>query len=71
MKTERIHSAILTPQKTGYAALGCMGLTVVSGFSKNKIIKKAHKPFSILTVLFTALHIGILEYYNYKFKAKR
>ena len=71
MKTECIHSAIFTPQKTGYTALACMGLTVVSGFSKNKIIKKTHTPLSVLTIIFTALHVGILEYYNYKFKAKR
>ena len=70
MKTDRIQSAILSPQKTGYAALACTGLTVMSGFSKNKIIKKTHKPFSALTVLFTALHVGVLEYYNYKFKSK-
>ena len=70
MKVNTINSAILTPKSTGYAAAAGIGLSVLSGLSKNKAIKKTHKPLSVLTAFFTILHIGLIEYYNYKFKNK-
>ncbi len=70
MKVNSIQSTIITPKSTGYAAAGGLGLTVISGMSKNKYIRKAHKPLAIFSVLSAILHIGLIEYYHYKFKVK-
>ena len=51
------------------AAAG-IGLTILSGISKNKTFKKTHKPLSIFSALATILHIGLIEYYHYKYRAK-
>ena len=61
-------TSILTPKTTGYSATAGMMLTVLSGISKNKTLKKAHKPFSYVTAGLTALHIGLIEYSHYKYK---
>ena len=70
MKTEKIQSSILTPKTTGYAALAGMGMTVVSGISKTKTLRKTHKPFAYLTGILSLLHVGLIEYYHYKYKKK-
>ena len=63
-------SSIITPNTTGYAAAVGMGLTVLSGMSQSKIIKKAHKPLAAFSAIAAIIHVGLIEYYNYKFKAK-
>jgi len=68
MKTEKIQSAIITPKTTGYAAAAGMGLSVLS--AKNKNLKNFHKTSAYVTAGLTFLHIGLIEYYNFKFKNK-
>ena len=70
MKVNNIQSQIFTTRTTGYAAAAGMGISVLSAVSQNKNFKKIHKPVSWLTVLLTVLHIGLIEYYHYKYRAK-
>ena len=69
MKVEKIQQYI-TPKTTGYGATVGFCLTAISGMSKNKTIRKTHKHFAWITAGLTALHIGLIEYYNYKFRGK-
>ncbi len=69
MKIEPVRmNTFLKPKTTGYAATVGLGLTVWSGISKNKKFRKAHKPLAYITTIFTALHIGLIEYYHHKYK---
>ena len=61
----------LTPKNTGYMAVGAMALTSLRAFSKSKTVRKTHKVFAWLSVALTALHVGLVEYYNLKFKKSR
>ena len=70
MKVSSIQSNIITPKTTGYAAALGLGLTVISGMSKNNSIRKVHKPLAIFSILSAILHLGLIEYYHYKFKVK-
>lgn len=70
MDVKRIQSTILTPKYTGYAAAGTLGMAVCSGLTKKNGLKKLHKPFACLSAIFTILHVGVIEYYKYKFKVK-
>ena len=70
MKVNSIQSQIFTPKTTGYASAVGMGITLLSGLSKNKAFRQVHKPASLLTVLLTILHVGLIEYYHYKYRAK-
>ena len=70
MKVNSIQPQIFTPKTTGYAAAAGMGITLLSAVSKNKTFKKVHKSASWLTALLTILHIGLIEYYHYKYRAK-
>ena len=67
MDINKINSYI-TPKTTGYAALTGFGLTAVSGMSKNKQLKRAHKPLFWVSAVAAAIHIGQIEYFKYKFK---
>ena len=67
MKIQPIKTYI-TPKSTGWASAIALGCTAISGFSKNKSIRKLHKPFAVLTGIFTISHIAILEYYKNNFK---
>ena len=69
MKVSSI-STIITPTTTGYTAAAGIGLTILSGISKNKTLKKTHKPLSIFSAFATILHIGLIEYYHYKYRVK-
>ena len=60
--------SIITPRTTGYAATACLGAAVWSGISKNKTFRHQHKPLAYITVLLTAVHIGLIEYYRHKYK---
>ena len=71
MKIEKIQSSILTPRVTGFSAASALGITILSGISKNNYVKKVHKPFSMITVLLTLLHIGLIEYSYYKYNKNR
>ena len=71
MQVSNIHSTFFTPKTTGYISAAGLGLSVWSGLSKNKTITKAHKPLAVITAFFTIMHIGLIEYYNYKFKNKQ
>lgn len=52
-------------------AVGAMALTSLRAFSKNKTVRKTHKALAWLSVALTALHVGLIEYYNHKFKNQR
>ena len=71
MKINSINSTIFTPKTTGYAAAAGLGLSVWSGLSKNKSFNRVHKPLAFFTAFFTIMHVGLIEYYNYKFKHKQ
>ena len=60
--------SVVTPRNTGYAAAAGIGLATLSGISKNKTFRHYHKPLAWGSAVFTVLHIGLIEYYNYKFK---
>ena len=60
---------IITPKTTGYAATTCMALAIYSGVTKSKTLKKQHKFLGYLSVLLTAVHIGLIEYYHHKYKS--
>ena len=69
MKVNSIkNNSYITPKTTGYAATVSMGLALWSGVSKNKTFKKQHKSLAYLSAAFTILHIGLIEYYKYKYK---
>lgn len=69
MKTEPISiKSYITPKTTGYAAAAALGLAVWSGVSKNKTLRRQHKPFAFAAAAFTALHAGLIEYYHHKHK---
>lgn len=61
-------NSYITPKTTGYAATAGLALSVWSGVSKNKSFRKKHKPIAYITALLTAVHIGLIEYYHYKYK---
>ena len=69
MKISSINQ-IVTPKSTGYAATTALGVATLSGISKNKNFRKAHKPLAYITAALTALHIGLIEYYHHKYKNK-
>lgn len=64
MKTEKI----FTPKTTGYLSLASFGTTILSGFTKNNTLRRIHKTSAYTTLGLTALHVGVTEYYSYKFK---
>lgn len=64
-------NSIITPKTTGYAATVSLGLATASGISKNKTFRKAHKPLAYVTAALTLLHIGLIEYYHYKFRKNK
>ena len=70
MRTEKIQT-IVTPKTTGYTAAAGMGLSILSGLSKNKNLKKIHKPLAWSSAAVTLLHIGLIEYYNHKYFANK
>ena len=59
---------ILTPKTTGYTATAGLAWSIYSGVSKNKSIRKTHKPAAYISAALTALHIGLIEYNHYKWK---
>ena len=63
MNIDKIQTYI-TPKTTGYTAAAGLGVTVISGITKNKSVRKMHKPFAFITALFTLVHIGLIEYYT-------
>jgi len=63
-------TSYVNPKTTGYTAAVGLGLTALSGMSKNKRFKKMHKSFFGVSALAAALHIGQIEYYKYKYKSK-
>ncbi len=72
MKNMKVNSvnknSIFTPKTTGYAATAGLTAAVLSGVSRNKTFRKAHKPLACLTAILTAVHIGLIEYYHHKYK---
>jgi len=69
MKIDKIQPYI-NSKTTGYAAAAGVGLTVLSGITKNKSVKRFHKPMAFMSIFLTALHIGITEFYHYKYRNK-
>lgn len=65
MKLQPITNRYITPKTTGYAALVGLGLTTLSGVSKNRALRKTHKPFAIFTGIVTLAHLALIEYNHY------
>ncbi len=70
MKTENI-KAYITPKTTGYAALTGIGATVMSGITSKKALKRTHKPLACFTAALTGMHVGLIEYYHYKYNKNK
>ena len=68
MKIFPLDNRYVTAKTTGYITTAAIGLSVISGMSKNKSFRKFHKPFAYLSVLLAATHIGLIEYNHYKWK---
>lgn len=58
----------ITPKTTGYAATTGIAWSIYSGISKNKSIRKTHKPVAYISAVLTAAHIALIEYNHYKYK---
>ena len=58
----------ITPKTTGYAATTGIAWSIYSGISKNKSVRKTHKPVAYLSAVLTAIHIALIEYNHYKYK---
>lgn len=67
MKIDKI-SAVMTPKTTGYMTVAALGLSTLSGVSKNQSLKKYHKSSVWITLALTALHISLIEYSHYIFR---
>ena len=67
MKVNPIQNYI-TPKTTGYSATAALGISVLSGISKNKTCRKMHKPFAYLSAFLTVAHIGLVTYLHNKYK---
>ena len=67
MKIEKV-SSYITPKTTGYTATIGLSLTMICGSIKNKTCRKIHKPIAWITLFASLFHIGLIEYYKYKFK---
>ena len=59
---------IITPKTTGYSATLALGMATISGISKNRNFRKAHKPFAYLSAALTVIHIALIEYYHHCYK---
>lgn len=59
---------VLTPKNTGYAAAGALLIATTRAFTKSKPITKTHKIIGYLAGGLTLLHIGLVEYLNFKYK---
>ena len=70
MKISNI-TTYITPKSTGYAAAAGICLAAYSGFAKNRQIKKVHKPIAFMTGVAAIMHIGIIEYYNHRYKSEK
>ena len=69
MKIQSItENKYITPKTTGYGALTALGVATVSGISKNKTLRKLHKPSAITTAILSLAHLALIEYYHYKWK---
>lgn len=61
-------SSIVTPKSTGYAAAAGLVMSVASGVTKNRVLRRTHKPAAYAAAVLTAVHIGLIEYYHHKYK---
>ena len=71
MKVLPVNQNIINTKTTGYTAAASMALCALSGLTKNKCIKKYHKPLAYLTAFLTTLHIALAEYNHYIWKNKQ
>ena len=60
----------LRSDNTGYAALTGLCLTTASAMTKNKSVRKCHKPLGIITAGLTILHLGTILYNRYQWQKK-
>lgn len=67
MKISPINQFV-TPKSTGYSATIALCMTTLSGVSKNKSFRKMHKPLAYVSVILTAIHIALIEYYHHSYK---
>lgn len=68
MKVASVCQNYITPKTTGYTATTALGISVLSGVSKNKNFRKMHKTSAYIAAALTAIHIGLIEYYHNKYK---
>jgi len=55
---------------TGYTALAGLGVTTALTFAKNKSVKKFHKPFGLITVALSLMHLGAIMHTKAEWKKK-
>lgn len=65
------NNLLLNPKTTGYIATTSLGLALYSGVKKNTCLRNTHKPFAIIATVFTAIHIGLVEYFHKKYINKK
>lgn len=66
--TKTTQPRYINSKATGYMTTGGLALSVISGISKNKSLKKCHKSFAIITSLLIAFHIFSVEYNKKMYK---
>lgn len=52
---------LINAKSTGYVATVGMGLSMLSGHSKNKFLKKNHKFFACTAFIAVIAHIGLIS----------
>ena len=62
-------SSVLNLKNTGYLSLASMAVATASGFSKQKIFRKLHKPSAIVAVLSALTHLMIVLDGRRKYKS--
>jgi hypothetical protein len=55
--SQNARKPIINMQTTGYTAIASMGLSAISGYSKNKTIKQTHGYFAGLSIISVLAHL--------------
>ena len=71
MKVNEISAKYITPKTTGYTAFVGFGLTMLTAYSANKAIKRAHKPLALFSVIASLIHVLQIEYNQRKWMNKK
>ena len=69
VQQQSINKPYLNAKNTGYAALGCIGLTTVSAIIKP--VKKCHLPMGIITLGVSLLHLKTILNYKKNYREQK